>query len=147
MIEPTHLPHGMERGRQRTSRTSLPEMRAVDRALRNSHDTTTASGASGASHTTCFRRTLDSPARKNAVYSLLRATAKGRAVCANDLRTEMDNYRHLAVDETELARWVLYNLMVYVLALWGTHSNDAISGDIDDLHKTLAAIRTDITTT
>ena len=65
-----------------------------------------------------------------AVYSLIRDTAKGRAVCADDLREKMDTYRHLAVDETELARWVLFNLMVYVLALWGTHSNDEIGDDI-----------------
>ena len=77
---------------------------------------------------------------KNAVYSLIRTTAKGRAVCADDLREKMDKYRHLAVDEQELARWVLFNLMVYVLALWGTHSNDEISDDIDLVHKTLAGI-------
>ena len=82
-----------------------------------------------------------------AVYSLIRTTAKGRAVCADDLREKMDKYRHLAVDDHELARWVLYNLMVYVLALWGTHSNDEISDDIDLVQKTLAGIRADINTT
>ena len=84
---------------------------------------------------------------KIAVYSLIRTTAKGRAVCADDLREKMDTYRHLAVDEHELARWVLYNLMVYVLALWGSHSNDEIRDDIDLVHKTLAGIRADINTT
>ena len=82
-----------------------------------------------------------------AVYSLIRDTAKGRTVCADDLREKMDTYRHLAVDEHELARWVLYNLMVYVLALWGTHSNDEIRDDIDLVHKTLDGIRADINTT
>ena len=84
---------------------------------------------------------------KIAVYSLIRTTAKGRAVCADDLREKMDNYRHLAVDDHELARWVMYNLMVYTIALWGSHSNDEISDDIDLLHKTLAGIRADINTT
>ena len=80
------------------------------------------------------------------VYSLIRTTPKGRAVCADELREKMDEYRHLAADETELTRWVLYNLTVYVLALWGTHSNDEISEDLDTLSATLAGIRADITT-
>ena len=38
----------------------------------------------------------------------------------------MNKYRHLAVDEHELTRWVLFNLMVYVLALWGTSDSDEV---------------------
>ena len=82
-----------------------------------------------------------------AVYSLIRTTPKGRAVCADELRAKMDEYRHLAADETELTRWVLYNLLVYVLALWGTHNNDEISEDLTLLSATLAGIRADINTT
>ena len=57
----------------------------------------------------------------------------------------MDKYRHLAVDDQEPSRWVLYNLMVYVMALWGTNDSDEVDDDIDVLHKTLAGIRADIT--
>ena len=81
---------------------------------------------------------------KTAVYSLVRVTAKGRAVCADDLSEKMDEYRYLAVDEHDMARWVLYNLMVYTIALWGSHSNEVISGDLGLLQQKLAGIRADI---
>ena len=81
---------------------------------------------------------------KTAVYSLVRVTAKGRAVCADDLREKMDEYRHLAVDEHDMTRWVMYNLMVYTIALWGSHSNEVISGDVGLLQQKLAGIRADI---
>ena len=84
---------------------------------------------------------------KIAYYSLIRVTPKGRAVCADDLRTKMDEYRHLAVDETELTRWVLFNLMVYVMAMWGTTTINEVREDIDRLSATLAGIRADITNT
>ena len=83
---------------------------------------------------------------KTAVYSLVRVTAKGRAVCADDLSEKMDEYRYLAVDEHDMARWVLYNLMVYTIALWGSHTlcNEVISGDLGLLQQKLAGIRADI---
>ena len=56
----------------------------------------------------------------------------------------MNKHRHLAADDQELARWVLYNLMVYVMALWGTSNNDDVSTDIGMASAILAGIRADI---
>ena len=80
---------------------------------------------------------------KIAYYSLVRVTPKGRAVCADDLRAKMEEYRHLAVDDQDMSRWVLYNLMVYVMAMWGTTTIDEVREDIDRLSATLAGIRAD----
>ena len=81
-----------------------------------------------------------------AYFSLINTTPEGRAANAGHLRNDMDKYRHLAADETELALWVLYNLTVYVLALWGTNNTDEVREDLDVLHKTLAGIRADTNT-
>ena len=81
----------------------------------------------------------------NAFFSLIRATSNGRAVCAEDLKEQIDKHRHLAADEQELSRWVLYNLMVYTIALWGTSNNDTeIHSDIGAASNVLAALRADI---
>ena len=81
---------------------------------------------------------------KMAFYSLIRVTAKGRAVCVDDLRKNMDKYRHLA-DDDELGRWVLHSLMVYVLALWiGYNNSQEVLSDIKVLQQKLAGIRADI---
>ena len=84
---------------------------------------------------------------ETAYFSLINITPEGRASCVDRLREDMDKYQHLAVDDQELSRWVLFNLMVYVLALWGTSNNTEVSDDIDMLSQTLAGIRADINTT
>ena len=84
---------------------------------------------------------------KIAYYSLIRVTPKGRAVCADDLKAKMEEYRHLAVDDQDMSRWVLYNLMVYVMAMWGTTTINEVREDNDRLSATLAGIRADITNT
>ena len=80
-----------------------------------------------------------------AYFSLINTTPKGRSSCVDLLREDMDKYRHLAVGDDELARWVLYSLMVYVMALWVAYSNaEEVTADIGLLQQKLAGIRADI---
>ena len=81
-----------------------------------------------------------------ALYSLIRTTPKGRAVCVDELKEKIGKYRYLAADDQELSRWVLFNLMVYVLALWASTGNDKVRDDLGRLSATLAGIRADINT-
>ena len=84
----------------------------------------------------------------NAFYSLIRDSSKGRALCAVDIKEQIELHRHLATDDEEVSRWVLHNLSVFLIALWAVcDSEDPAHSDIALVGKIIAALKAEIRTT